>query len=303
MNEFILKNNFLKAHFLDYGATLHKLWVKDKNNTNVNVIMGMPTPLGYLTDPWYRGAIVGRYAGRLEQHIPIAEKKCALENKKGIMLHSESSGWSKKKWTLVTQQTEELPEITFEINCPDGSSGFPGNVKARISYRLEENSIIIEYKATTDQPTPINLTNHAYFNLGNGCPIDDHQLQINATEYLALGSDLVPNGKLLPTAATAFDFQTLKSLGKTRLDDCFVRNNRSDHIANLYAPNTGIAMKTISDQPGVVVFTPPDFDAICFETQKFSNAPNIPSFPNTILYPGETYRQKTAYIFSVNEEE
>ena len=303
MQEFILKNSFLKAHFLDYGATLHELWVKDKNGNAVNVIMGLPKIDDYLSDPWYRGAIVGRYAGRLQEKVAVSGKRIALENSKGVMLHGASSGWSNKTWDLKVQSTGETPEICFEISCADGSSGFPGKVTAQIRYRLEQNSISLEYRATTDTPTPINLTNHAYFNLGNRTAIDHHQLKINSKQYLELGSDLVPTGKLLSSEGTPFDFQKRKLLKKTRLDDCFVIDTTDEVAAYLYAQNTGIGMKTITDQPGVVVFTPPDFDAICFETQKFSDGPNIPKFPNTILHPGETYRQKTRYLFNAGATE
>ncbi len=303
MQEFILKNHVLKAHFLDYGATLHQLWIKDKNGQAVNVIMGMPSPEDYRTDPWFRGAVIGRFAGRLLQPIAIDGKVITLENSEGVLLHSGTSSWGKKNWLMIDQQNDGTTAICFKISCEDGNSGFPGKVDAEVTYRLVDHSIIIEYKATTDKTTPMNLTNHAYFNLGNAGNIDTHQLQINASQYLGLGSDLVPNGKLLPTAATAFDFQTLKSLGNTRLDDCFVLDDNASFAARLYAPETGIEMKTLTDQPGVVVFTPPNFDAICFETQKFSNGLHIPHFPNTLLSPGETYQHKTTYTFTVDAAE
>jgi aldose 1-epimerase len=172
-----------------------------------------------------------------------------------------------------------------------------------VSYRLVGNQLRIDYRATTDAPTHVNLTNHAYFNLNPKSAIESHQLQIHADRYLELKQNLVPTGTRLNVAQTPFDFRTPKTIATTRLDDYFVLNATNEAAATLYEPQSGIEMKTYTDQPGVVVFTPPHFEAICFETQKFSNTPNIPTFPSTLLLPEAIYKHQTQFEFNLKNEE
>ena len=289
-----LENENLKAVFLDYGAILHQLWVKDKNGISINIVIGLETPEDYHHDNWSRGAVIGRFAGRLENPIQIGSKQISIEHSEGVLLHSGSSGWGKKTWDIVTQK---LNQVSFRYICREGASGFPGQVVAHIHYRLEEDSLSLEYHAQTNIDTHINLTNHAYFNLNPEGKIDRQYLRIHADEVLELKPSLVPTGLKKAVNQTSFDFRKQKQIGENRMDDYFVLNNKSNEAAVLFSSETGIEMSTHTDQPGIVVFTPPHFDAICFETQKFSNTPNIKNFPTTLVKKEEAYRHKTLFKF------
>lgn len=262
--------------------------------------MGLDQPQDYLTDEWARGAVVGRFAGRLENPIQLEENTIEIEHENGVLLHSGSSGWHKKKWTPLAQENNH--SMAFEYHCPDGSSGLSGSVHARVSYRLDGCSLGIEYHAVPSATTHINLTNHAYFNLNPSNTIGSQQLRIDADHFLELKESLVPTGTMLAVENSTFDFREEKAIGSIKLDDYFVVNQNKKEIASLYSPETGIVMKTITDQPGVVIFTPPHFEAICFETQKFSNAPNISTFPSTLVKANEKYTHQTRFEFSLKNE-
>jgi len=295
-----IKNEFIKAVFIAYGAILHQLWVKDKNGNSTNVIMGLAEPEDYLNDEWARGAVIGRFAGRLVNPIKVGQQTVQIENNKGLMLHSGSSGWHLKTWTPKPHKNKQ--KITFEYHCPDGTSGFPGSIDARVTYSIHESVLLIQYQGIPSKTTPINMTNHAYFNLNPNNNIGNHKLTIDADDFLELQSNLVPTGKKIEVTGTPLDFRKEKFISETRLDDYFVVNQNQTSVASLYSPETGIEMKTYTDQPGVVVFTPPHFEAICFETQKFSNSPNIPSFPSTLIEANEEYSHRSRFEFSLKIE-
>ena len=300
MKKYTLDNGIIKASFLSYGAIIHELWVKDKYGIYLNVVKGLSNLKEYLSDTWSRGAVIGRFAGRLENPIQIEGEQIAIENQEGVMLHSGSLGWNKRDWSYV--ENNKINCISFEYYCKEGAGGFPGNVKASVSYSLIENELFINYRATTDAPTHVNLTNHSYFNLSRESSIDTHQLQIKANQYLELKENLVPTGKILEVSNTPFDFRSPRIIGKKLLDDYFILNHSEDKIASLYNPHSGIEMQTYTSQPGIVVFTPPHFEGICFETQKFSNTPNIQSFPSTLLKPDEVYDHNTRFKFIISAD-
>ena len=300
METYSIENEFIKAVFIAYGAILHQLWVKDKNGNPTNVIMGLAEPEDYLNDEWARGAVIGRFAGRLVNPIKVGQQTVQIENNRGLMLHSGSSGWHLKTWTPKPHKNKQ--KITFEYHCPDGTSGFPGSIDARVTYSIHESVLLIQYQGIPSKTTPINMTNHAYFNLNPNNNIGNHKLTIDADDFLELQSNLVPTGKKIEVTGTPLDFRKEKFISETRLDDYFVVNQNQTSVASLYSPETGIEMKTYTDQPGVVVFTPPHFEAICFETQKFSNSPNIPSFPSTLIEANEEYSHSSRFEFSLKIE-
>tara|TARA_A100001011_G_scaffold400861_1_gene520103 strand:+ start:30910 stop:31815 length:906 start_codon:yes stop_codon:yes gene_type:complete len=297
LKSYTLYNGNIRAVFLSFGAILHELWVKNRDGNFINIIQGYTNLKNYITDSWSRGAIIGRYAGRLTNPLKVNEKFYEIENEKGVMLHSGSQGWGKKNWDLVDLLEKKRVELKYE--CPAGTTGFPGKVKANISYSLENNKLNIDYSAISESPTHINLTNHAYFNLNNNEPIGNSYLNINADKYLELDKNLVPTGKKLLVNKTSLDFRNSKRIGKIRLDDYFVVNQTNSPVVEFFEPKSGINMSIFTNQPGLVVFTPPHFEAICFETQKFSNTPNILSFPSTLINPDEIYRHKTTFVFNI----
>tara|TARA_B100000886_G_scaffold16269_1_gene10402 strand:- start:666 stop:1562 length:897 start_codon:yes stop_codon:yes gene_type:complete len=297
LKTYTLDNGNIKAVFLSFGAILHELWVKNRNGNFTNIIQGLKNLNDYISDSWSRGAIIGRYAGRLLNPIKVNGKLYEIENEKGVMLHSGSQGWGKKNWDLV--DLLEKKRVEFKYECPAGTTGFPGKVQANICYSLENNKLNIDYSAITESPTHINLTNHAYFNLNNNEPIGNCFLKINADEYLELDKSLVPTGKKLLVKNTSLDFRNSKKLGKIRLDDYFVVNQTNSPVVEFFEPKGGINMSVFTNQPGLVVFTPPHFQSICFETQKFSNTPNILSFPSTLINPKEVYRHETSFVFNI----
>ena len=299
MKTFILENDSIKAVCIAYGAILHQLWVKDIHGVPTNVIMGLATPEEYLTDKWAQGAVIGRFAGRLVNPIQVGGQSITIENENGVMLHSGKSGWHLKNWT--PKYTLEQNTITFEYDCPEGSSGFPGSVHAHVTYTLKTNGLEIQYQAKPSATTPINMTNHAYFSMNPNTPIGKQKLFIHADHYLEL-QNLVPTGRKLDVGLTPLDFRNEKNIDNTPLDDYFVIKKMNHFISSIYSPDTGIQMKVYTDQPGVVVFTPPHFDAICFETQKFSNYPNIPDFPSTIVEANQEYNHSSFFEFSLRIE-
>jgi len=300
LNPFTLENEYFRVVILDYGALLHQLWVKDKHQRWVNVVMGLDTPEAYLTDTWSRGAVIGRFAGRLENPIAVQQQFHTIEHEKGVMLHSGSGGWGSKFWTVHTQKATE---ISLSYTCAHGTTGFPGTVEATLTYQLKDSDLILYYAAQADQPTHINLTNHAYFNLNPSGKIASQELTIAADSILELKNSLVPTGNRVQVDQTPYDFRIPKKIASLSLDDYYVLNKKASPAASLYASETGILMETKTDQPGIVVFTPPHFEAICFETQKFSNTPNIESFPTTLVVPNKPYKQKTVFTFSIPERE
>ena len=295
MQVFSINNGTLKAIFLSYGATLHQLWIKDKYGKLVNVVKGLKNPHEYLLDNWCRGAVIGRYAGRLENPIQVEKKIINIHNKNGVLLHSGTNGWNKQDWKVVIDKNPNC--IHFEHTCIEETAGFPGTVKAKVTYLLKDNTLCINYISKTDATTHVNLTNHSYFNLNGNSPIDEHLLQVKSDYILELKENLVPTGKMLKVDNTNFDFRTRKTINKIRLDDYFVLKSNEEEVACLYSHESGIEMKTFTNQPGIVIYTPPHFEAICFETQKFSNTPNINHFPSTLLKPGEIYDHQTKYQF------
>ena len=174
----------------------------------------------------------------------------------------------------------------------------PGIVKVSLKYSLHNNILQIEYKATTTESTPINITNHSYFNLSGLPDLFDHELQIKANEILELNHDLLPTGNFIEANKTNYNRNKLRPINKLPYDDCYVLRENENVKATLRAKSTRIQIDILTDQPGMVVFNPKNINGFCLETQKFSNEPNIPHFPNTILHPNEKYHQKTQYVFS-----
>jgi aldose 1-epimerase len=293
LKEIVLTNHDLKVIILPYGGIIKELWYK-----GTNVVLGKKNAEDYLDNPWYMGACIGRYAGRLASEYTIDQVRYTHKKENAIQLHGGAQGWDKAVWKIYDLFHGTVPHVVLEYDCLEKDSGHPGDVSVLLKYSLRENTLQLEYKAKTTRATPINLTNHSYFNLSGAPNLGDHELMIQADEVLELDHNLLPTGVINTVKKTDFDRNDLRSIGQSRYDDCFVLREKEAVNLRLKANSTKIQMDLITDQPGLVVFNPKELNGICFESQKFSNAPNIPHFPNTILKPGERYTQKTQFIFS-----
>jgi len=317
-----LKNaNGLALQISNLGATVISVNVPDKNNNKVNVVVGLEVEdynkEPYLSNYSYLGASVGRYAGRISKGaFKVKGITYPIYNEEGVHLHGGKVGFDKKYWSIENLVEGENPLVTFSCKSAHLEEGYPGNLKVSVTYQLtEKNEVKITYKATTNATTPINLTNHAYFNL-NGCDsVIDHKLKLNSAQYLEVNEQLIPSGKLIDSKNTRFDFNEESVIGRQDFegfDDSFVLGEESLK-ATLTAPKTGIQMKVYSNQPASVIYTPvllnglpfkngvsySKFSAICFETQNFPDAPNNANFPSSILEPNEEYINESVWAFSI----
>jgi aldose 1-epimerase len=310
---------------LNYGGTITDIIVPDKNGEPGDVVLGFDSLSGYRQagNPYF-GALVGRYANR------IANAKFTLDgktytlapNNNGNTLHGGLKGFDKMIW----DSRQDGNSLTLTYDSKDMEEGFPGNMHTQVVYTLtEDNELKIDYTATSDKPTPVNLTNHSYFNLsaGKSPTIEDHELTLNADKYTIVNDKLIPTGKHPQVKGTPMDFSTPKKIGKDLgsvkggYDHNYVLNKSGNGLslaAAVHDPLSGRYMEVLTTQPGVQFYTGNFLDGslkgtrnganygqhsgFCLETQHFPDSPNQPSFPSTILKPGETYHETTVYKFS-----
>ncbi|PWK80552.1 aldose 1-epimerase [Mucilaginibacter oryzae] len=329
---FTLKNKSgATAAITNYGGRLVSLLVPDKDGKPVDVVLGYDSLKSYQKkgEPYF-GAIIGRYGNRIAKgKFTLDGKAYQLDINDGVnTLHGGFNGFYGKVFTAKQLNASQL-ELTYVSK--DGEGGYPGNLSSTVVYTLgDDNSLKIEYKATTDKNTIVNLTNHAYFNL-NGAgneTITDNVLQINADAFLPVDKTLIPTGKLQPVKGTPFDFTTSKPIGKDidvadeqltngkGYDHYFVLNKHdlTTPVATVKSTVTGITMEVFTEEPGLQFYSGnfltgetkdgkggkayPHRSAFCLETQHFPDAPNQPAFASTVLKPGQTYHTVTIYKFS-----
>lgn len=330
---YTLKNaNGLSAAIMTYGGTVVSLNVPDKAGKMADVVLGFDTIAEYEEKSPYFGCITGRYANR------IAKGKFTLEGEEYTLavnndvnhLHGGLKGFDKKVWKASTEDSSNGPAITFKHTSPDGDEGYPGNLKMEVTYTLTNaNELRIDYSATTDKSTVINLTNHSYFNLsghGNGT-ILDHHLTLYADKYTPTDATAIPIGELASVTGTPFDFTSATPIGKridaknTQLqygkgyDHNYVINGTPGTLrrtAVVKDPKSGRVMEISTTEPGVQLYTGnfldgltgkdgktyPHRGALCLETQHFPDSPNQKAFPSVVLRPGKTYKHTTVHKFS-----
>ncbi len=325
---YTIKSGALEARIMTYGGIVVSLRVPDKNGKSADVVLGYDSLDGYLANSPFFGALVGRYANRIGgAKFVLDGKTYSTPKNDGVnTLHGGPKGIDKAVW-----KAKEIPHgIELTDVSPDGDSGFPGNLTIVVRYTLNGKDLKIEYSATSDKDTVINLTHHSYFNLkgqGEG-DILQHQLQLNASRYTPVDDNLIPTGELAPGAGTPFDFRKPTAIG-ARIDndnDQLKKGHGYDHnwvldsggkklseAAEVYEATTGRVMQVWTDQPGIQFYTGNFLDgtitgkggkvyqkrsALCLETQHFPDSPNHPSFPSTELKPGQTYHTVTIYRFS-----
>lgn len=333
---YTIKNRNIEAGFTNFGARIVSLIVKDKQGKPVDVVLGLPTIRDYLksTEPFY-GATIGRYCNR------IAKARFSLDGNDYVLesdnadycLHGGPGGFHNRVWEVVDQTPAS---ITFHYNSPDMEAGFPGVLDVVVTYSLtDENSMKIEFAASTDRNTVVNLTNHAFFNLngeGSGT-ILDHKVKIFANEITPVDSTIVPTGALMKVKGTPFDFLSFHKIGEridaddiqlkygSGYDHNFVlhtgKSDKMVHAATAIGDKSGIQMDVYTTEPGMQFYagnfmkgenklSDGSMDnyrtAFCFETQHFPDSPNKPNFPSTELKVGEKYETKTIYKFSIERK-
>jgi len=333
VTEYTLTNSSgIQVSILNYGGTITKILVPGKDGKMGDVVLGFESFDGYRqkTNP-YMGALVGRYANRIgSAKFTLDGKMYKLAaNNFGNSLHGGTVGFDKVIWA-VTKIGDSSLKLSYQSK--DGEEGYPGNLSAEVIYTLtSDNSLKIDYAATTDKATPVNLTNHSYFNLsaGKDSTVLDHVVQLNADKYTPVNNQLIPTGQISDVKGTPLDFTTAKAIGKDigsvkgGYDHNWVLNKkgtnpdsyRDQQAATVYDPKSGRFMEVFTTQPGIQFYTGNFLDGslmqtvggqkyvqhagLCLETQHYPDSPNQPSFPSSILKPGETYRQTTVYKFSV----
>ena len=300
LKQFTINNGILKLTALDYGAVIQKLILRDKNDQPVSVVVGLEDTKDYLQDKISLGAAIGRFAGRISGGgFSLGKQHFELFQEDGVHLHGGREGFAKKFWKVQELKNNEAPALVFSYLSPHLEEGYPGELKAKVTYTLKKNALHIVQEAITDRPTVVNLTNHSYYRLDDMANIDHYNLKLNCPSILQTDKKLLPTGKILEVEGTELDFRKEKRVGSIRMDTPFVCEKGNRLVGEVSSEISGIRMRVSSNQPAVVVYTPPGFPAICFENQNFPDAPNIPQFPSSVLQPGERYLNKAVFEFDL----
>ncbi|GLW64009.1 aldose 1-epimerase [Actinomadura rubrobrunea] len=326
----------MTVRVLTYGGIVQSLEVPDRRGRPGNVALGFPTLEGYLSAVYqdenpYFGALIGRYGNRIgNARFTLDGTTYRLSANDGDnSLHGGDHGFDEKVWKAEPVRSGHDVSLRLSYTSPDGEEGYPGTLKTTVTYTVTpKNELRIRYKATTDKPTVVNLTNHTYFNLageGSGS-VFDHRLQLNARRYTPVDSTLIPTGQLAPVRGTPFDFTRPHAIGERirdghpqlvigrGYDHNFVLDGTGlRHAARVTEPTSGRVMDVHTTEPGVQFYSGNFLtgrlvgtsgrayrqgDGFCLETQHFPDSPNKPQFPSTVLRPGQTYDTTTVYSFS-----
>lgn len=331
---YILANaHGLEMRVITYGGIITSLKVPDRLGQLDDIVLGFDTIDGYLKDPPYFGAIVGRYGNRIAnaQFVLNGTTYKLAANNGPNHLHGGVNGFDKMIWNAVPGDTPDGLSVTLTRTSADGEEGYPGTLQASVRYTLtDKNELVIDYRATTDKATPVNLTQHSYFNLaGDGGDILDHELTIHASRYTPVDATLIPTGELAPVQGTPFDFQKATTIGAhISADNVQLKNGGGyDHnwvldragnglqpAARLLDPKSGRTLDVATTEPGLQFYSGNFLDGtitgkggrvykhrsgLCLETQHYPDSPNHPTFPSTILQPGQTYSSRTVFTFGV----
>jgi len=330
VTEFTLSNkNKVSLSVINYGGIITRLITPDRNGILEDIVLGYDSLAGYLKESPYFGAIVGRYGNR------IADGKFSLDgttytlaqNNNGQHLHGGLKGFDKVFWNIEEAGANKL-KLTYLSK--DQEEGYPGNLNVEVTYELtDDNELKIEYAATTDKKTIVNLTQHSYFNLTGNVKRDilEHQLEIYADKFVPVTKVLIPTGELKNVSGTPFDFTKQSSIGSRigekdqqlevglGYDHCWVLSETTPlkHAARAYEPQSGRVVDVYTSEPGIQFYSGNFLDGsitgksgvvykhrfgFCMETEHFPDSPNQKNFPSTELKPGETYRSQTIYKFS-----
>lgn len=312
-----------------YGGVVTSWVSPDKNDKRSSIVLGFDSLSGYLAKPPYFGALIGRYGNRIAKgkfKIDTTNYTLAINNAPNA-LHGGNKGFDKVVWDAAIV-SDSIPTLKLSYLSKDGEEGYPGNLTVNVQYTLtDDNELKLEYNATTDKPTVLNLTNHSYFNLTGDVSntILNHVVQIDADKYTPVDSTLIPTGEIAPVKGTAFDFTTPTKIGlridsvKGGYDHNFVLNKNDSSltkVATVTEETSGRKLEVFTMEPGLQFYTGNFLDgtiktsdgkpiiqhaAFCMETQHFPDSPNEPKFPSTLLVPGQQYHTVTVYKLSVTK--
>lgn len=328
---FTLRNhNGMEACITNYGGRVVSLMVPDKDGRMVDVVLGHDSIDDYVNIDGNFGALIGRYGNRIDQgRFTLNDSTYRLPvNNYGHSLHGGPKGFHHALWSGEQPNDSTL---VLKLFSPDGDAGYPGNINVSVVYSLRpDNALAIDYEATTDRPTILNLTNHSYFNLSGNLAdnILDHEVYINADAFTPIDSTFMTHGEIRPVEGTPFDFRQPKPVGRDidaddeqlhnglGYDHNFVLNTAGDSTlvaARVYSPASGITMEVLTDEPGLQFYVGNFLDstvkgkngiaypyrgAIVMETQHYPNSPNLPQYPSVVITPDSAYRSTCIYKFA-----
>jgi aldose 1-epimerase len=330
VDAYLLNAGATRMRVLTWGGIITHLFTPDRNGVDGDIVLGFDDDADYLKPAHpYFGAIIGRVGNRIARGrftLDGVEHKLATNNGPSH-LHGGKVGYDKRVWTATAIDDPVAPQLELTLRDPDGTEGYPGTLDVTVVYTLRDGVLRIDYRATTDQATPLNLTNHTYFNLhdAGASPMTDHVMQLDADRYLAVDSLLIPVNDPVPVGGTPIDFTSPKPIGKD-LAAMGGQPEGYDHnlVLRAAAPNTlrraarvtdpasGRSLECWTTEPGVQFYSGNFLDgtltgkggakyakhhAFCLETQHYPDSVNHPSYPNTILRPGETFASATEYRF------
>lgn len=328
--------NGISVSMIEMGGIIQRILVPDRNGETADVVLGQNDLSGYLDHHPHYGAITGRFANRIANGLLALDGEVweLPKNFKGRhCIHGGSKGLDKKLWNAETSESEDRATLTLSLTSPHLDQGFPGDLSLTVSYSLNrENELQIEYRATTNRPTVVNLTNHSYFNLGgqDNPSVRDHEVCIRAPLFVPTDVFGIPSGEILRTEDTPFDFNESTPL-ESRLVPRHVQQKLVDGFDHSWIfgpreknrpwdcrvqhPPSGRTMEVVTTEPAVQFYTgnnlpeteipgkngelPRRYQGLCLETQHLPNSPNHPHFPTTRLDPGETFSSQTIYRFGV----
>src|SRR5690349_19545333 len=314
----LTNNNGVEVSVTNYGGTVTSIRVPDRNGIFGDVVLGYDTVDEYMRNPRYLGALIGRYANRIGHgrfSLNGVEYQLA-QNNGANHLHGGVKGFDKRIWKL----SETPAGLHLEYFSPDGEENYPGNLTVAVDYSLsDENELRIDYHATTDKDTIVNLTNHTYFNLRGHGTILDHELMLRAGSFTPVSEDLIPTGEIRSVDGTRMDFRTRRVISEGGYDHNFVlddwKHGSMRSVGRLAESESGRVMEVSTTQPGVQFYSGNFLDgsligkrgvryeqyaALCLETQHFPDSPNQPNFPSTVLRAGDTYDEATIYKFTTD---
>ena len=325
----------VRARIATYGGVVVSLEVPDKSGALSDVVLGFDSLEGYLGEHPYFGSLIGRYGNRIAKgRFSIDGREYTLATNNGPnALHGGIAGFNRRVWSAKPFTGDAGPGLTLQHISRDGEEGYPGALAVTVRYTLtDENELRIDYEATTDKPTVVNLTNHSYFNLKDAGKSDalEHRMQLMADHFTPVDATLIPTGESRPVGGTPFDFREPMAIGARidQRDEQLGNGGGYDHnyvlsrrtkgeleiAARVYEPTTGRVMEVLTTEPGVQFYTGNFLDgtltgkggvtyakraAFCLETQHYPDSPNQEAFPSTVLRPGEVYESTTVYRFSV----